>query len=175
MQSDNLQISCGIVIRSTAAKNFMMKFVFVSCVSRSCPAKGMKPKVFPLKLRRIWLFAFSAWSSSTCSGFCGNKLALTLTPLLLGQLCIVQEPHAFRRTFKGGSSSLAVRVYTLVLAPCSGEALCKSTFSMGFSGLVKEPAKQSKTVALTQRFQQKLHFALVSKSYSSFARGKTSP
>ena len=39
-------------------------------------------------------------------------------------------------------------MYALVLAPCSscGGPLCKGTFSTGFSGLVNEPAKQSKTV-----------------------------
>ena len=49
---------------------------------------------------------------------------------------------------QGGSSSLHVRMYALVLAPCSncGGPLCKGTFSTGFSGLVNEPAKQSKTV-----------------------------
>ena len=49
---------------------------------------------------------------------------------------------------QGGSSSLHVRMYALVLAPCSncGGPLCKGTFSTGFSGLVNEPAKPSKTV-----------------------------
>ena len=39
-------------------------------------------------------------------------------------------------------------MYALVLAPCSscGGPLCKGTFSTGFSGLVNEPAKPSKTV-----------------------------
>ena len=49
---------------------------------------------------------------------------------------------------QGGSSSPHVRMYELVLAPCSncGGPLCKGTFSTGFSGLVNEPAKPSKTV-----------------------------
>ena len=49
---------------------------------------------------------------------------------------------------QGGSSSLHVRMYAQVLAPCSncGGPLCKGTFSTGFSGLVNEPAKPSKTV-----------------------------
>ena len=49
---------------------------------------------------------------------------------------------------QGGSSSLHVRMYAQVLAPCSncGGPLCKGTFSTGFSGLVNESAKPSKTV-----------------------------
>ena len=49
---------------------------------------------------------------------------------------------------QGGSSSLHVRMYALVLAPCSNceGPLCKGTFSTGFSGLVNKPAKPSKTV-----------------------------
>ena len=45
-----------------------------------------------------------------------------------------------------GSNSLHVRMYALVLAPCSNcrGLLRKSTFSAGFFGLVNEPTKPSK-------------------------------
>ena len=45
---------------------------------------------------------------------------------------------------QNGSSSLHVRMYALVLAPCinCGGLLYKGTFSTGFSGLVNEPANR---------------------------------
>ena len=55
---------------------------------------------------------------------------------------------------QGGSSSLHVRMYALVLAPCSncGGPLCKGTFSTGFSGLVgMNPPNRQKLWATQSR------------------------
>ena len=63
---------------------------------------------------------------------------------------------------QGGSSSLHVRMYAQVLAPCSncGGPLCKGTFLRVFPGSLMNPPNRQKLWATpSRRFQQELHFA----------------
>ena len=78
-------------------------------------------------------------SSPKSSARCSQIASMILCGIQSNSLNCSQKEQWFE---------LAACMYALVLAPCSncGGSLCKGTFSTGFSGLVNESAKPSKTV-----------------------------